>query len=91
MHTYKPSSQPPPGSESTSAPNDGEVLDYHGQNDEEGASVPLVSRQHAEQGETIFKGDNSDEEDDDDEEGIVPYAHRDLKPAYADRLYRRNM
>jgi serine/threonine kinase 16 len=84
MHTYKPA-KPALGSSSAPVPSNGELMDHHGDTENDGASIPLVAKQHAEQGEAIFQGDDEDEEeedDDDDDAGIVPYAHRDLKPAF---------
>jgi serine/threonine kinase 16 len=85
MHTYRPQAKPAQGSGSAPPPTDGEILDHHGDSENDGASIPLVSKQHTEQGEAIFEGDDDEEEDDDDDDddeaGIVPYAHRDLKPA----------
>ena len=84
MHDYRPSAKPSQASGSAPAPSDGEVLHEHGETEDDGASVPLVVKQHAENGEPIFGGDD-DEESEDEDNGkvdVVPYAHRDLKPAF---------
>lgn len=55
------------------------MLDHPEHADDEGASVPLVSKAAQDEGEEIYGGDEAERR-----EGaggaIVPYAHRDLKP-----------
>jgi serine/threonine kinase 16 len=79
MHAYRPGAPAAP-----LGVGDGEVLDRHGDTEDDGASVPLVSRQHAAQGEGVFDGDEPGAgagQDGAPSGQAVPYAHRDLKPA----------
>jgi serine/threonine kinase 16 len=81
MHAYHPGTRQ---ASTSAALQSGEVLDHHGDNDEDGASVPLVAQQHKDAGDTIFDGDEEASALDHSEQGkneVIPYAHRDLKPA----------
>ncbi|EIN09886.1 Pkinase-domain-containing protein [Punctularia strigosozonata HHB-11173 SS5] len=87
MHQYRPSArgatQARPAARS--ADPGGEILDHPDHADDDGASVPLVAAQTREEGEPIFDEDDDTQTsalngDGNTEAGIVPYAHRDLKP-----------
>lgn len=90
MHAFRPGANPapPPDTPATAATDasatdgDEEVLNRHGEGEDDGASVPLVSKRHAESGEPIFDGDDEDSGLQTPTPGgaVVPYAHRDLKP-----------
>lgn len=98
MHDFRPGARPAPAPASPSSPaedgaaEDGDgVLERHGGGEDDGASVPLVTRQHADHGETVFDGDEeaSALQTPASRELVVPYAHRDLKPGCVRSLFMR--
>jgi hypothetical protein len=89
MHDYRPGGRPSGNTPESSSHPAEEVLDHHGDGDDDGASVPLVAQQHKDAGATIFDGDEEESalERTGKPDEIIPYAHRDLKPAYISHIY----